>query len=461
MLLTLTAQTNNAADLGYLLYKNPANPFEKEMWFGKARVFYPEVTLDRCTAALLLEVDPVGLVRGPSRTAGLDQYVNDRPYVASSMMSVAIGEVFRTAMTGVSKDRPERAAEPMDLTATLSAVDCDAGENLIRRLWEPLGYQVELSRLPLDDRFPAWGESSLYRVTLRAQQTVQNVLTHLYVLIPVMDNAKHYYVDAAEIDKLVRRGEGWLAVHPEKELIARRYLAYKRQMVQAALEQLRDETATDEPAQEVEEKQIEAPARLNEARMNAVMAAVRAMEPPARRVIDLGCGEGRLLQMLMKEREIKEIVGMDISSVALNIAERRLKLERLPERQQERIKLIQGSLVYRDERFAGFDAALLVEVIEHVDPQRLSALEHVVFKHARPRRVIVTTPNADYNNVWASLPAGQFRHRDHRFEWSRPQFREWAERVAGGYRYSVTFQGIGPEEAERGSPTQMGVFDRG
>ncbi len=458
MLLTITCEAERATDLGYLLHKNPANVHVAELWFGKARVFYPEATDHRCTAALLLEVDPINLVRGPNR--GMDQYVNDRPYVASSMMSVALGEVFRSAMGGKSSERPERVDENMALRATLPAVNCDGGEPLIRRLFEPLGYQVEIARSPLDSRFPQWGESSLYSVTIAAAQTVRDLLVHLYILIPVLDNTKHYYVDETEIDKLLRRGEGWLANHPEKELIARRYLVYRRKMVQAALEQLREEETPDETDSAAEEEEIERPVRLNDARMLAVLAAVRDTSPPARRVIDLGCGEGRLLKLLLDERGIEEIAGADVAPSVLTRAEQNLKLDRMPERKRARIQLIQGSLVYRDERFSGFDAATLVEVIEHLDPPRLAALEQVVFKHARPRRVIVTTPNAEYNSHWPSLPAGKFRHRDHRFEWTRAEFQEWAAGLAGAHGYTLVFQGIGEEDPALGCPTQMAVFER-
>jgi 3' terminal RNA ribose 2'-O-methyltransferase Hen1 len=457
MLLTIKCETEQATDLGYLLHKNPANLFEKPMWFGRVRLFYPEVEDHRCTVAVLLEVDPVGLVRGKSTT--LDQYVNDRPYVASSLMSVAIGELFSTTLAGRSKERPERIGEAMPLRARLAAVDCDGGEALIRRLFEPLGYTVSVERALLDERFPEWGSSDLYGITLEGRQTVQNMLAHLYVLIPVLDNRKHYYVDEAEIDKLMRRGEGWLAAHPDKELITRRYLLYKKGYIRAALEQMREEAVEADEVQEAEEERIEAPFRLNEARLQAVLAAVRGSEPPARRVIDLGCGEGRLLQMLLKERGIEKIVGVDVSSHVLAKAEQRLHLDRMPERQRARIQLMQGSLVYQDGRFSGFDVATLVEVIEHLDPPRLKSLEQVVFQHARPSRVIVTTPNAEYNVHWPSLPAGKFRHRDHRFEWTRGQFRSWAETVGHRYNYVVTLQGIGPEEADLGCPTQMAVFD--
>ena len=145
MLLTLTTTHNPATDLGYLLHKNPAKLHSFELSFGKAHVFYPEATSERCTAALLLDVDPVGLVRGKRgqhEGGTLDQYVNDRPYVLSSFLSVAMGRAFGTAMSGRSKGRQELADQAMPLTANLTVVACRAGEGLIRELFEPLGYSV-------------------------------------------------------------------------------------------------------------------------------------------------------------------------------------------------------------------------------------------------------------------------------------------------------------------------------
>ncbi len=467
MLLTLTCEAENATDLGYLLHKNPASLFQAKKWFGEIAVFFPEADTRRCTAALLLDVDPVGLVRGRERQAGsLDQYVNDRPYVTSSLMSVALVEAFSTAINGRSRERPERVGEKLPLRAHLAALNCAGGSDLLTRLFAPLGYTVTAQRQPLDTRFPAWGESEVYAVTLEGRQTVQDLLTHLYVLIPVLDNAKHYFVGADEVDKLLQKGERWLTGHPEQALITRRYLNYRQAMIREALARLQelreDTTETQEETDaraEAQETAVEEPLRLNEMRLQAALAAVRALQPPARRVLDLGCGEGNLLKLLLEDRNFTEIVGVDVAAHTLEQAAQRLRLATLPERQKERIKLLQGSVVYRDDRFSGFDVALLIEVIEHLDPPRLTALERVVFRHARPRRVVLTTPNRDYNAVWPSLPAGRFRHRDHRFEWTRAEFREWVERVAAQQGYGVAFQGIGPEDAALGCPTQMVVFD--
>lgn len=466
MLLTITSTTPPATDLGYLLHKSPFRIHTFDLAFGKAHVFYLEAEPDRCTAALLLEIDPIGLVRGrkgpPGEGRALEQYVNDRPYVASSFLSVAIAQVFGTALSGRSKERPDLASRELPFEARLSVLPCRDGEGFLRRLFEPLGYAVSAQRHVLDERYADWGPSHYFTVTLTGTKRLCDLLTHLYVLVPVLDDDKHYWVGEDEVDKLVRRGEGWLATHPEREAIAQRYLKHQRSLAQDALERLMAEElpAADEVQSTYaqEEAEIEKPIRLSEQRIEAVIAVLR--QSGARRVLDLGCGEGQLIRALLEEKWVHEVVGMDVSHRALETAERRLGFERMPEKQRERVKLIQGSLMYRDRRLTGYDAAAVVEVIEHLDPPRLTAFERVVFEFARPGTVIVTTPNAEYNVKFANLPAGRFRHKDHRFEWTRAEFEAWAQRVADRFRYSVHFVAVGPEDAVVGPPTQMAVFTR-
>ena len=466
MLLTLTTTRVPATDLGFVLRKHPGRLQEFALSFGKAHVFYPEAGPERCTAALLVEVDPVGLVRQRGRPPGeggaLEQYVNDRPYAASSFLSVAIAEVFRSALGGQCGERPELATTPCPLVARLAALPSRGGEHWLRRMFEPLGYQVTATRLPLDEHFPEWGESAYFQVELAAEVTVAQLLNHLYVLVPVLDGDKHYWVGDDEVAKLVRHGEGWLATHPEREVIARRYLKHRGSLVADALAQLADESGADpEAAAEVqagEEAAVERPLRLHERRHETVLNALRAT--PAGRVLDLGCGEGRLLQALLKEKQFTEIVGVDVSHRALEIAAGRLHYDRLPPAERARLQLLHGSLMYRDERLEGFAAAAVVEVIEHLDPPRLAAFERVVFGCARPGTVVVTTPNREYNVKWETLPAGRFRHRDHRFEWTRAEFEAWAERVAAEHGYQVRFEPVGPVDAALGAPTQMGLFTR-
>jgi 3' terminal RNA ribose 2'-O-methyltransferase Hen1 len=464
VLLTITNTAPPATDLGHLLRKNPARVHSFDLSFGRTHVFYPQATPDRCTAALLLEVDPVGLVRNRRGPAGeghsLQQYVNDRPYVASSFLSVAIAGVFGSALAGKSKEREELVDAPLPLAATISVLPCRGGESFLRRLFEPLGYTVTAQGYPLDDKFSDWGESAYFTIRLEHRLPLRQLLTHLYVLIPVLDNDKHYWVGDDEVDKLLRRGEGWLATHPEREIIATRYLKHRRSLVNDALERLvgEEEPGPDQvqEKQGQEEAQIEERISLNEQRLGAVVAALK--NSGARRVLDLGCGEGRLLWCLLKEQQFDQIVGMDVSYRALEIAQDRLNLDRLPEKQRQRIQLLHGSLMYRDKRLAGFEAAAVAEVIEHLDPPRLAAFERVLFECARPGTVVLTTPNVEYNVKWENLPAGKLRHKDHRFEWTRTEFQAWANRIGERFGYSVKFLPVGPEDAVVGAPTQMVVF---
>lgn len=464
MLLTITCTSSPATDLGYLLHKNPSRVQSFDLSFGQAHVFYPEASDQRCTAALLLDVDAVGLVRrrrGPAGEGGtLDQYVNDRPYVASSFLSVAISQVFGSALAGRSKDRPELAQTPLPLEARISVLPCRGGEEFLRRLFEPLGYELAAERHALDEKFVEWGGSSYYTVELRGKVRLRDLLTHIYVLVPVLDNEKHYWVGDDEVEKLLRHGAGWLADHPEKEAIAARYLKYRRSLAREALARLVDEETPDpgrtDERRDDEEEAIERVISLNEQRLMTVVAALKSNN--LKRVIDLGCGEGKLLRALLEEKSFEEIVGMDVSHRALEKAQERLRLDRMPPRQSERIRLVQGSLTYRDKRLAGFDAATVVEVIEHLDEARLAAFERVLFEFARPSTVIVTTPNAEYNVLFEGLPAGKFRHKDHRFEWTRDEFRSWAQTIAHRFGYAARFLPVGAEDVALGPPTQMVVF---
>ena len=465
MLLTLTTTHVPATDLGFLLHKNPARAQSFDLSFGQAHVFYPEADADKCTAALLLDVDPVALVRGTSgRGEGrtLAQYVNDRPYVASSFLSVALARVFGSALGGRCNNRPELAETPLPLTARLEVVPSRGGEEFLRRLFEPLGYAVETTAYPLDAQFPEWGQSPYFSVTLSATVRLCDLLSHLYVLVPTLDTGKHYAVGDDEVEKLVRKGEGWLAAHPEKETIVRRYLKNRRSLVQGALEQLTqtEESNVDERGElhDREEASVERTVSLHEQRLGTVLSVLKASA--ARRVLDLGCGEGRLLSLLLAERQFSDILGMDVSYRALEVAQDTLRLDRLPPMQRERISLIHGSLIYRDKRLTGFDAAAVVEVIEHLDPPRLAAFGRAVFEFARPAMVIVTTPNVEYNPKFGSLPAGQFRHKDHRFEWTRAEFAAWADNICTRFGYSARFLPLGPMDAEVGAPSQMAVFEK-
>lgn len=468
MLLTLTTTHAPATDLGYLLHKHPARLHSRRQSWGTAHVFYPQADAERCTAALYVDVDPIGLVRdrkGPGGATGLlDQYVNDRPYTASSLLSAAIAETFGSALNGQAAERPELALQPIPLEFELPVLPCRGGEPLLRSLFEPLGYQVQARRLPLDPRFPAWGASAYFHVKLCITATLQAALGHLYVLVPVLDDQKHYWVGEDEVDKLLKRGEAWLGTHPQADLIVRRYLKHQRSLAGLALDRLMDDEAgegtapADAARSEEREQGLERTISLNERRLAAVAGVVEALQ--AGSVIDLGCGEGRLLKPLLALRSVSRLTGVDVSHRALEIARERLHVDRLPAAVQQKLTLLHGSLTYRDARFAGHDLATVVEVIEHLDAARLGTFTRVLFECARPRAIVMTTPNREYNALFPMLPAGLFRHPDHRFEWTRAEFQAWAGEQAQRHSYDVRHEPIGDVDAALGAPTQMAIFTR-
>jgi 3' terminal RNA ribose 2'-O-methyltransferase Hen1 len=461
MLLTITTTHSPATDLGFLLEKHPDRVHEFELAAGgRALVFYPQATDALCTVALMLDLDAIGLVRGKAGRQGdadLTHYVNDRPYVASSFMSVAIGAAFRSAMAGKCRHRPGLEVTPIPLEVRIAALPCRGGESILTRLFEPLGYSVEAVRQPLDQHFPEWGESAYYSLILRGSARLQDLLRHLYVLIPVLDDRKHYWVGEDEVEKLLRHASEWLGTHPMKEWIARRYLKYKPSLARLALERLNveDESEYEPAAREVE---LEKRVSLQERRMETVTNLVSSLR--VKTIVDLGCGEGQLLWRLLRLSPLERVVGMDVSVRSLERASDRLKLDSMLPRQRARIELLHGSLLYRDERLSGFDAAAVIEVVEHLDPPRLSAFERVLFEAARPTYVIVTTPNREYNVKFEGLEPGAFRHSDHRFEWTREEFQTWCRRQCERFGYGVEYLPVGDDDALTGPPTQLALFSR-
>lgn len=465
---------NPATDLGFLLHKHPDKAQRFSTSHGTAHVLYPEAGVERCTAALLLEVDPVALVRrgkgrgrGGAPDSALAQYVNDRPYAASSLLAVAIGSVFSSAIKGQCAARPELPGQMRPLRIEIPALPARGGAALVERLFAPLGWTVTARPVALDERFPEWGDSRYVSLVLEGKLRLVEALRQLYVLLPVLDDAKHYWVAPDEVEKLLRFGEGWLENHPEQRLITSRYLSRRWGLTRDALDRLAlarlaeaDDTEAEELDNAVDETADteERPVPLAVQRRAAILDVLR--RSGASRVLDLGCGQGQLVGELLKDVRFSEIVGVDVSIRALKEASRRLRLDRMPERQAARVTLLQGSLAYTDRRLAGYDAAVLSEVVEHLDLPKLPALEHAVFGAARPVTVVVTTPNVEYNVRWETLPAGHVRHADHRFEWTRKEFRAWAGRVAERHGYAVEFLPVGPDDPEVGPPTQMAAFHR-
>ena len=468
MLLTITYRGESTSDLGYLLHKNPDRTQKFDLSFGNAYVFYPTVSNNITTAAILLDINPIDLARGKlgSRDGGLFDYVNDRPYVCSSFMSTALNKVFSTAINGRCEKKPELVMEKLDLEANVTMLPCKGDKELIQRIFKPLGYEITFDNYILDDKFPRWGESSYVNLKLSAKIRLCDLLNHLYVLIPVFDKRKHYWITKDEVEKLLKHGEGWLSEHPEKHLITQRYLHSRKTLVNLALIKLYEDKPDDEDDEVITEDEDIITATtprttkksLNDRRLEAVVKAV--IDNGAKRVIDIGCGEGKLISLLLSNPKIQKVTGVDVSILALERAKSRLNYDRMPEYKKAKLELLQGSLTYKDKRFCGYDAVCVIEVIEHLEPTRLTALKRVLFEFTAPPVVIMSTPNVEYNVNYERLNAGAVRDSDHRFEWTRREFRDFANDICDAYGYSVEFFDIGDMDEEHGAPTQMGVFKR-
>jgi len=455
---TPTSQTPDATALSYLLHKHPDRVQAFDLAIGTATVLYPEASAEKTTVAVIVDVDPIELVQSRYRRGksgdnfSLGEYVNDRPYAASSILSVALSKLFRTALTGTCKSHPELVEAELALTVSIPVVPCGGDADLPRRLFGPLGWDVTATPVQLDPHLPNWGDSDFVSLTLTGEHTVQSALRHLYVLLPVLDDVKHYWVGSDEADKLIRVAGEWLASHPDSALIMSRYLARRRDLVESVVDRLIPEQA---------EVQIELPrpdpplARL---RVEAVLATLQRLH--ARTIVDIGCGEGKLIEALMPHAQFDKLVGVDVSARELTRAQRRLKFTEMSDVQRERVSLMQSSATYRDARLKGFDAAVLMEVVEHVDAARLPALVRSVFVDAAPQYVLLTTPNADYNVLYPALAEGAFRHPDHRFEFSRTQFDDWATETARAHGYSVEFEFVGTIDPALGGPTQLAIFTK-
>ncbi|MBF0261214.1 MAG: 3' terminal RNA ribose 2'-O-methyltransferase Hen1 [Magnetococcales bacterium] len=464
MILSITNTHEPATDLGFLLHKHPERLYRRAFSCGTIHVFYPEAHAKRCTAVLYVELDPLELVRPQRavglRASGMEHYVNDRAYAASSWLSVAMAQAFSSAMNGHSKEKPELVEHPLPLEICLPTLPCRGEARLIKELFAPLGYAVSATRLPLDLHFPQWGESDFHQVRLSITAPLKQVLSQLYILIPVLDNHKHYWIDLDEMEKLLHRGKNWLAIHPLRELITRRYLKHQKQWTRQVEERL---TATDpvdlHPDDQTEIKtEVKKSVSLKEERLEVVCQEIVRRNPTS--VLDLGCGEGDLLRRLVRTTGIPRLTGVDHAIKSLKTTSERLDRDHLPETRRKRVTLRQGSLLYRDERLTGYDMAVLMEVVEHLDPARLDDFSRVLFGAATPATVLLTTPNREANARFPNLEPGQWRHPDHRFEWSRAEFQAWSQTMAERFGYRVSLRGIGEEDAESGSPTQMAIFEK-
>jgi 3' terminal RNA ribose 2'-O-methyltransferase Hen1 len=455
MLLEITTTHYPATDLGYLLHKHPDRLQSVSLSSGQAHVFYPEATDERCTACLMLDINPVELVRnakGPTPTLQ-ESYVNDRPYSSNSFLTTAISKAFGSALNGRCNAMPELPGQPLPFSVHLASVKVDGEAALVEKLFGPLGYQVTYEQLPLDERFPAWGPSKYVNLALTHTITLKELLSHLYILLPVLDNDRHFWISQSDIGVLLQKGQGWLDNHPEREFITRRYFKNIRRLAHEALLRLAGEEAL--PAETEPSPLLQ---NLHQQRLQKAFDLLKASGAAA--VLDIGCGEGKLLKMLLQDGQFRKIAGTDVSFASLQRAKENLHLDEASPALRQRLSLFQGSVTYKDERLTGYDAIVMVEVIEHLDEERLPAMEQVVFGYASPNTVVLSTPNADYNVMFERLDAEAFRHQDHRFEWTRTQFQAWCDAIGTTYGYEVTIAPVGPEEEAVGAPSQMALFTK-
>lgn len=472
MFMSIRVTGEGARDLSYLLQKHPENIVERGTTIVKTQCFFPRYDETNVEFVVTGSMNPIDLVR-KERMGQLDEYVNDRPYVASSYFVTAFREALSSALNGKCAEKPDLVSKVWDLSITVPAIrnppprnekDGTCSSEFLAALFTPLGWSVTTTRGHADDRFPEWGESHIVSVTLSGLFPLMTALRHLFILLPVVDKTKHHAVDLQEAQKLISKGEGWLETHPMKAAIIGRYLGYKKKLVDAATAGLE----APETEEEIEEEEAEpAPAATEEARFpslhiqrhEAVIARMvfdGVFDGVTGSLCDLGCGEGRFIQHLYDQAAERKwipakIVGVDPSRFALRWARRKLK--------SDSVKLLQGSALFRDARLHGFDAMVAIEMIEHIDPERLPDFEQAVFGDYKPKRFYLTTPNREFNAVFG-IPDGELRHRDHRFEWTRDEFKDWCEHIFDQYNYTTEFFGVGQEDETYGQPSQGVVFTR-
>lgn len=458
MFLSIAVSGEHAPDLGFVLYKHPGRFFEKSASKGRVTGGFTENREDFAEFTLAVEIDPVERVRGVNWDRGIASYVEPMPFLAASHMSQALSQALGSAMNGVlgSKDpvidtRVKAAGvKPWPLTIKVGAVRCSP--YMIESLFSELGWSVEIESHNLD--VPGVSEDDdrpLHVFTLKGEATVSDALTQLYVLLPVLDPSRHYFYDESEARKLFEKGGDWLKGHSSRDLIISRYLSKSKELRGYARQlfgNFQEKKDLDELIAETEElmRDWDDPDDTSPHQQRHSQIIRDVVSWGARSVIDLGCGEGRLLERLVRIAPDMRVVGIEPS--AREIERARKRLSNNPGKNLDpRVEFVHGSAMYGDERFKDFDAAILSEVIEHVDEDRLSLLARSVFGIMAPRRVVITTPNGDYNRVFGLRP-GEFRHADHRFEWTLAECQAWVVGVTAAYPYEAEITPVGGRNAD-------------
>ena len=446
MLLTIACNGPDATDLSWLLHKRPDRFQKFDLGYGNAFIFFPEYARDRCTACLLLEIRSDSLNELCKAKDGEFQYVNSRQYLSSSLLSAAIGRAFSSALKGVCQDKPSLVDKSYDIEIRISSFSCRINPDFIERILAPLGYGIEWEELQKEEDYLDGG-FSYGDLHLRIHATLQNVLSHLYILFPVFDRQTHVWLGETQLQKFIRHSQKWLGEHPEKRLIINEYFGPAADLRYRMLELFGALRNQDDNPQY---------ASLNYARQSAIDGVLAASG--AKSVIDLGCGNASLLSYLHEKDTYEKLAGMDVSAKNIESARKKLGSSFLHTRATP--DLFIGSLTYSDKRIFGYDAAILSEVIEHFETERMDSIMRIILSEARPKLFVMTTPNKTYNHEFPFLEPGAFRHPDHRHEFDKNEFSEFCERYASMFDYDFEMSHIGEELSEVGAPTLMGIFKK-
>ncbi|EGW40788.1 3' terminal RNA ribose 2'-O-methyltransferase Hen1 [Desulfosporosinus sp. OT] len=461
MQLAIKATGEGAKMLSFLLSKNPQNLYDRMEKGHRIRLTYTVFSDSEVEAVIFVTPDPVELVKNSPDTYEITQYINDREFVVSSIFCSYIRSALGTALNGRPKDEYlDWAKHAFLLTIGFGPVATDLPDVAIKQLFEPLGYRIEIERGQAAYNFQLKERSSARFINLQGTLTVQNALKHLFVLIPVLDNYRHYFIDEREIEKLERYGEGWLADHPLKDLIIKRTLRFRELIDQVGenFDQADTNADTNNEALTPElELKSQPVVRLNELRYQRVVKIVENL-PARESIVDFGAGEGKLSARLGFIPGVQEILAVEPTE-----KEQLRALKRFSEasRKDDFISpiLIWGSLFYYDEQLRAKDVMILNEVIEHIDESRLPRVMDTILGSYKPQVLLITTPNVEYNTVY-QMDDQAVRHKDHRFEWTRSEFSEWTHTLARNYSYDVQLDGIGEEVEGYGHPSQIAIFTR-
>jgi len=424
MQLSIYTKNPHARAISHLLAKNPATVYERQVKGHAVRFVYHKMTDDELYASIFVTPDSLALVKD-NEAFDITHYINDREFAVSTIFLSLIRSALGTALNGKPKEEYiQFAAMDFPFTFEFGPISSRLTDEEIRNIWEPLGYEVTINTMTDAKRARF--------LTLTNTITLKKALQQIFILIPVMDDYKHYFIDEAERERLENYGEGWLETHPMREFIYKKALRFKQLYM----------------SEEENEQKVNKPS-LNTRRYETIADAVTALKPKT--VIDMGAGEGKLSMLLAQIDSITNLYSVDPSNHALARMQKRFA-----DQQFAAAPIIKwGSLYYEDKEFTEADVFILCEVIEHIDEERLPQIMHLITQNYTPKHLIITTPNAEYNTVYE---LEVMRHDDHRFEWDRKQFEAWCKAVAPNY--DLQFEGIGSVHEQYGAPTQMCIMTR-